>query len=422
MWEMLAVAFGLVGLAMVARALFGLFAARPPGADGVEPAADALRAPPASAGYLPSAPGPSEPADPGMTLSGVDAGHSAIWARYFAGPAAAAAGHGPDRRIVAWREALAHRLALLFDGQGPEDAPSPLTFEAVRPALAEALSRRIEGLDGFRTGYALLASLDDPSVRLSDLSRLIMSEPLLSGKVLKCVNSPYFGMRGQINSIPTAILILGMVNLRNVIYREHVVRLTDMDDPLLARFFDDLWEHLTITSVCCVHAAKAFDGVEPGALFTMGLLHDIGRFVIATSPLARQGDGVLPYDQGFSLEDENELFGINHALAGKLVAARWGFPPLMAAGLEHHHAPAFADRVSLGLDPGTLAHLCALFAADKLAGVFAPDGEEPPEPLHFSFHALVNRKRLEAAVLDPALARDVLKARGMIPRAGQNGD
>lgn len=373
--------------------------------------------------------GGGEPGDMGasggadMSLSGVETEHAHIWARYFGGQDQAAAGRGPDGQVEAWRDALSQRLTLIFDGPESEDRPSPLTLEGVRPALAEALNRRIVGLDGFRTGYALLASLNDPNIRLSDLSRLIMSEPLLSAKVLRCVNSPYFGMRGQVSAVPTAILILGMVNLRNVIYREHVAKLVDMEDPRLTRFFDGLWEHLTITSVCCAHAAKAFDGVEPGALFTMGLLHDIGRFVIATSPLVDRGDdAILAYDQRFTLEDEEDLFGVNHALAGKMVAARWGFAPLVAAGLEHHHAPAFADSVSLGLDTGTLTHLCALFVADKLAGVFAGGEEEPPEPLHFSFQTLVNKKRLEAAVLDPALARDVLKAREMALKAVKNGD
>jgi HD-like signal output (HDOD) protein len=401
MWDILAALLGLAGLALAVK-LVAAHRARP-------------RSETAGSTFF------QEPFPEDMSLDDVDAGHKTLWADYFRGDGGAImAKRGLEAQAQAWRGLLAARLELLFSPPPQEERQPDLTLDDVRPSLLQLLGKRNDILKEFETGYAVLASLGDPNIRLSELSRLITDNQRLTGKVLKSVNSPYFGLRGAVDSIPKAVLILGMVNLRTIIYRAHMVQLVDIEDPRLKLFFNQLWEHLAFTSVCCSHVAPAFDQVDPTTLFTMGLLHDIGRFVIATSPLVdRDQDQTLAYDQRFSIEDENDLFGINHSLAGKLLATRWNFPDRIAASLEHHHAPAWTERRSLGLDEATLRHLTALYVADKLAGVFASGSEEPPEPLHPSYHDLVDRKRLEEAVLGPALARDIKKAQEMSLRAAR---
>ncbi|WP_027192390.1 HDOD domain-containing protein [Fundidesulfovibrio putealis] len=353
-----------------------------------------------------------------MSLKDVDAGHSDLWAEYFHGEGAAiVARQGLEEQVQAWRTGLKERLEILFSATpqfGGADAPPS---HVVPPALLKLLARRNNTFKDFETGYATLASLGDPNIRLSELSHIITENKHLTAMLLKCVNSPYFGLRGEVSSIPTAILILGLVNLRNVVYRDHMVKLVDIEDPRLKQFFNQVWEHLTFTSVCCSHVARAFDEVNPTTLFTMGLLHDIGRFVIATSPLVdRDEDQTLAYDLCFSIEDENDLFGINHAEAGRLVAGQLRFPPRIAMAVEHHHAAAWTDRSALGLDLSAQKYLAALFLADKLAGVFSCGAEEPVDPLHVSFHSLVDRQRLEKIVLHPSLARDIKKAQEMALR------
>lgn len=353
-----------------------------------------------------------------MSLKDVDAGHTDLWADYFHGEGAAiVARQGLGEEVEAWRAGLSERLEFLFCGTRQGDCAVGPPVTAVRPAVLKALAKRNSTLKDFETGYAMLASLGDPNIRLSELSNIISSNAQLSAKVLKSVNSPYFGLSGEVDSIPTAILILGLVNLRNVVYRDHLIKLVDIEDVRLKQFFNQIWEHLTLTSVCCSHVAKAFDGVDPSTLWSMGLLHDIGRFVIATSPLVdRDQDQSLAYDQCFSIEDENDLFGINHAVAGKLIATQLRFPERIAVAVEHHHALAWTDRHSIGVDAPTLKYLIALFVADKLSGIFGSGPEEPVEPLHASFHGLVDRARLESAVLNPELAQDVKKAQEMALR------
>lgn len=363
--------------------------------------------------------------DADMSLNDVAAGHAALWTRYFQGEGGEIVSRqGLPQEMEAWRQGLKTCLKHLFDNDAQDHPSRPMTLAQVKPELLRLMERRIQALKVFETSYHILASLDDPKIRLSELSQIIMSNPLLSAKILKCANSAYFGLHSEVRSIPSAILILGLVNMKNIVYREQMVHLVDLDDPQLRTYFNQLWEHLTLTSVCCTHVARAFDGVEAGTLFTMGLLHDVGKFIIATSPLVdRAPDESMAYDQSFSVEDEDDLFGIDHTLAGKLIAQEWNFPELVAQGLEHHHAPGQTDRFSLGLGTSAQRHLAALYVADKLAGVFAGLPGKCSESLHYSYNDLVSRKRLEEVINDPALLQDIKKALEMAVRtARQEGD
>ena len=354
-----------------------------------------------------------------MSLSDVDAGHADLWARYFQGKGGEIVSRqGLPQEMDSWRASLKSCLQQLFSNEDQDHPVEIMRLEQVKPALLRLVGRRIQALKVFETSYLILTSLDDPKIRLNELSQIIMSNPLLSGKLLRCANSAYFGMHSEVKSVPSAILVLGLVNLKNIVYREHMVHLVDLNDPVLRDYFNHLWEHLTLTSVCCSHVARAFDGVEPATLFTMGLLHDIGKFIIATSPLVDRGqDESLAYDQSFSVEDENDLFGINHTLAGKLIAQEWHFPELVAMALEHHHAPGVIDRFSLELDTVAQRYLTALYVADKLASVFSGLPGKCSEPLHYSYHDLVNRQRLEAVITNPALLQDIKKALEMAVRS-----
>jgi len=358
---------------------------------------------------------------PDMSMNDVAAGHADLWTRYFQGEGGEIVSRqGLPQEMEVWREGLKTCLKHLFGNEDQDRPARPMRLEEVKPALLGLMAQRIQALKVFETSYLILTSLDDPKIRLNELSHIIMNNPLLSGKILRCANSAYFGLHSEVRSVPSAILILGLVNLKNIVYREHMVHLVDLNDPQLRSYFNLLWEHLTLTSVCCSHVAKAFDGVDAGTLFTMGLLHDLGKFIIATSPLVdRDPDESMAYDQSFSVEDENDLFGINHTLAGKLIAQEWHFPELVAQGLEHHHAPGVIDRFSLGLGTSAQRHLTALYVADKLASVFSGLPGKCSESLHYSYHDLVNRKRLEEVVNDPALLQDVKKALEMAVRTAR---
>jgi HD-like signal output (HDOD) protein len=158
-----------------------------------------------------------------------------------------------------------------------------------------------------------------------------------------------------------------------------------------------------------------FDGLNKGTLFTMGLLHDIGKFVIANLPESKQAgqDSKTPSDAKLSIYDEDDFFGVNHAIIGRLACEQWGLPEIIAKTVEMHHAPSFVEIDAIGLDEEYLKYLLALFVADQLAKIFAngENGGLHIVPLAHSYHTMVDRKRLEGLFVDSALLSEIKKAK-----------
>jgi HD-like signal output (HDOD) protein len=290
----------------------------------------------------------------------------------------------------------------------------PFAVEDIRPEVMEVVTGSITELNDFGAMYNTYRVLDDPNISMSHISKIVVTDPVLSAKILKVANSAYFGLQKKVDSIFFAILILGLNNLKNILYHE-LFKMTDVKSPIKGYLFQSLWKHVTLTSICASYISHLFDGLNKGTLFTMGLLHDIGKFVIPNLPKSGQTeqDSKMPSDAKFSIHDEDELFGVNHAIIGRLACEQWGLPKLIAKTIEMHHAPSFMEIDAIGLDEEYLKHLLALFVADQLAKIFAngESGDLSVVPLAHSYHTMVDRKRLEDLFVDSALLSEIKKAK-----------
>ena len=179
-----------------------------------------------------------------------------------------------------------------------------------------------------------------------------------------------------------------------------------------------LWEHATFASICASHIHSLFTGLDRGTLLTMGLLHDIGRFVmISLEPFGQSGETVTKISPAErNIYDEDEFFGINHALIGRLVFEGWGFPDLMVRTVELHHAPSVMEMDSIGVDGVSLKYLLVLFLADQVAKLFASEERAiiPIAPLASSYYDLVQRKKLLSLVFDSSLFSEIRKIKELM--------
>jgi HD-like signal output (HDOD) protein len=150
----------------------------------------------------------------------------------------------------------------------------------------------------------------------------------------------------------------------------------------------------------------------------MGLLHDIGRFVmIQLGPFGKTGETVTTISPAESkIDEEDGFFGINHALIGRLVFEGWGFPGLMVRAVEVHHAPALVEMDSIGVDGVSLKYLLVLFLADQVAKLFANEdrGMTCIAPLAYSYHDLIPRKKLLSLVIDSSLFPEIRKMKELM--------
>jgi HD-like signal output (HDOD) protein len=174
-----------------------------------------------------------------------------------------------------------------------------------------------------------------------------------------------------------------------------------------------------VTSICAAHVSAAFDSLDRDFMFTLGLLHDVGKFVNAEifPTMEFTGEYTLPYAGGFGIYDENSLFGINHCLIGRLAFEKWGLSETMVYAVEMHHHPVSVPLEELGADAERLKHLLALFLANQIGKLFVDEGRRSVftvESLPYSYIRLVDRLRLERLFSSRSLYAELKKARVLI--------
>jgi HD-like signal output (HDOD) protein len=298
------------------------------------------------------------------------------------------------------------------------DKKAILRLEEITPEVREKVLRHISHLKPFKGVYQIQKSLDDPNTGMAQLSKLIVTDPVLSGKILKVANSSYFGLEQRVNSIGHALVIIGLLNLKTILYQEGLLKLLNVKEFVKDYTIESLWEHATLTSICASYLQNLFSGLDKGTLFTMGLLHDVGKFVMTgLDPVRPAAEGFAKIALAeFSIRDEEELYGINHTVIGRLAFEEWGFSDLMVKTVEMHHAPSWVERETLALDPDPLKYLLVLFLSDQMAKLFADEEKNlfPVLPLAPSYHALVQRKKLLSLLLDTTLFSEIRKAKALL--------
>jgi len=204
---------------------------------------------------------------------------------------------------------------------------------------------------------------DDPHATGDALDRLLTADPTLGARVLRVVNSAFYGLPGTVTTTAAAIVRLGFAAIRNIAIAASLTRM--FRGGRLSSTFDarDVWRHsVAVAEAARLLARRSRRGSADEALLA-GLLHDIGivvamqgcRAEFAQLLHALEGDA----DTGFA-EVECLHLGTTHALLGAELSRRWGFPAALINVAEHHHAPMVLD-----VSARTLPAL--VYVADHLA-------------------------------------------------------
>lgn len=183
----------------------------------------------------------------------------------------------------------------------------------------------------------------DANTSPADLSKVISLDPVLSGKVLQLVNSAYFGFAHEIVSPVRAIIMLGMNTVKNLALGLAVMSTLGSRKNFHALDMDGFWRHSLGVGVISKLIAKKRN-VDPKKLegyFIAGLLHDIGKI-----PL--NGKFSDEYRLAMEISDrehqplaisERQILGIDHALAGSLIAENWKLGTEIIDTVSFHHSP-----------------------------------------------------------------------------------
>lgn len=334
-------------------------------------------------------------------------------------PAAGSSGIHPGTSVMhkELRQYLINGISMIFDenAPAPDERSMPRKLEQIDPKILKTALDHLAGMDQFRAQQARLQKLlNDPAVQMTDLSKSITSDPLMTANVLKMANSSYFGVAQKIDSISHALMILGLQNIKNIMYREGMRGLFETSTPNNKAATAALWKHSNLVGVCAQHFFDLFEGLNRGTLFTLGIVHDIGKLVLmdASRNLPKTAGTGEEYPMDILISEEDQLFGANHAVIGGCALEHWNFSDLMTRVVIHHHTPSFVEADQTNLAPESLKYVLALFLSDQMARLFANwnEGIAPIYPLRGSYFNLVDRKRLINKVIDAGFLNQMYAA------------
>lgn len=219
--------------------------------------------------------------------------------------------------------------------------------------------------------------VDDPDSSAADLEKVITVDQSLTAKIIRLVNSPYYGLRAEVTSARQAVTLLGFDTVKNLSICVSVVSacLPDRNENPELRL-DDLWKHSVATGVLAQKIARQAGFDDPDTAFTAGVLHDIGKFVMNLTLRGDYGEAIrLARNRGIFLhEAETATFDADHQYFGGCLASMWGFPGVLTDVIRTHHAPPDPDGEPDAVHAVRLANTAA-----RILGVGSSGNANPPQ-------------------------------------------
>ena len=189
----------------------------------------------------------------------------------------------------------------------------------------------------------VLEICNQPNTSPNDLNRVISLDPVLTGQVLKLINSAYYGLPTNITSLTRAIIMLGLNTVKNLALSTAVLGSIGGKESFQALSMDDFWTHSICVGVTAksIALANGVPAMESEEYFVAGMLHDLGKVPLNgrfpkdyVEALGLVDSGHCPLDSA-----ENTIFDLDHSLVGELIAEKWQLNENMNNALCHHHAP-----------------------------------------------------------------------------------
>ena len=186
----------------------------------------------------------------------------------------------------------------------------------------------------------------NPKSSALEVGRAISQDPALVSRILRISNSTFYGFPGKISTIPHAVVILGFVNIRNLVLAASISKMFSSKGG--DGYFDreGFWKHSLACGVTSKLIAKRLGMKNLEEVFIWGLLHDVGKLVLDTYFNEEFTRVVcLVKEKDILLRDaEQELLGFDHAAVGGIVADRWNLPPALTKVIRFHHDPTEANE------------------------------------------------------------------------------
>lgn len=209
------------------------------------------------------------------------------------------------------------------------------------------------------------------NVTVKQIEDIIEKDPPLAAKILKIVNSSFYGLLNKVSTIEHALIILGFNEVRSVTIgfaiQNHFKPSSKLFDP--KRF----WRHSIVCSQIAKYLAKHFKMVDDGTFFFSGLIHDIGKMVI-DQYFTDEFEEIIKYiteNKATFSKAEKEILGVTHYQISAKLLQQWNFPQKTTMQIFYHHAPWYDKNFT---SESIVLYLSNILA--KIAGYTCCEGEK----------------------------------------------
>ncbi len=239
--------------------------------------------------------------------------------------------------------------------------------------------------------------VEDTGSTMSDIARAVSRDPSFTLRMLRVANSPFYGFSSSIDTVDKAVAVIGTSQIRNLALSMSVAN-TFAGLPNNLMSMDNFWRHSLYCALIARTLSRQVRGSDPQAVFTAGLLHDIGELVIFNRlPVQAKESLLLVLDQLDELPvylAERQTLGFDHAQLGGELARLWNLPPLLAECIACHHSIGEAQRYPRETALVHIANILAQMAeVDTLELTDAP----PVDPLAWKITGL------DENIIEPAI-------------------
>jgi len=200
------------------------------------------------------------------------------------------------------------------------------------------ITREIKKIDALPTLPGMVKKLstmvDSPDISADKIADMISMDQVLTARLLKLVNSAFYGFSGRISSVSQAIVLLGFNVIKGLTISASVFDMMKED-------LEELWRHSLACSTIAGQIAKTLKEPDAEEIAVAGLLHDIGKVAVWVKfPDDMKQMLHRVKEEGRTLMDvETEVLGMTHADVAKLLSTQWHLPDSLVEPIAFHHTP-----------------------------------------------------------------------------------
>lgn len=231
-------------------------------------------------------------------------------------------------------------------------------WQNARMDLEQRVIIAVDRMPAFpRSVQRLLELTRDVNVEPRAIVEVLEHDPVMAGRILRTVNSAFYGLSRKVASMSHAVVMLGMNTVKNMALAVSAAGMLPRENAAGFDTAEYLRHSLVVAGMARVIAQREGDA-DPGEAYIAGLLHDFGKVLFAVNlPEEFRRALKCAEEEGIALhEAEQREIGMAHPQAGAMLARKWQFPESLAAAIAAHHDTVPAN--------GTLR---SLFLADQLA-------------------------------------------------------